>query len=156
MTVPVNPAVVEKAFTYLKQSYDAVIVEGTGGILVPIRQGYLVADLISDLGLPVIIAARSGLGTINHTLLTVSAAVQADLKVAGVVLNRYPSKPGIIEKDNPKAITAFCGVPVIALVPEIEGLVWEIPERALLEKVAERVNEKYRLTETLANQGGVL
>ena len=67
--------------------------EGVGGLLVPITPGYLVRDLAIDLGLPVVVAARTGLGTINHTLLTVEAARAGGLSVAGVVMTPWPGEP---------------------------------------------------------------
>ena len=74
--------------------------EGVGGLLVPITPGYLVRDLALDLGLPVVIAARTGLGTINHTLLTVEAARTGGLQVAGVVMTPWPARPEAIEESN--------------------------------------------------------
>ena len=70
-----------------------LIAEGVGGLLVPITPGYLVRDLAIDLGLPLVIAARTGLGTINHTLLTIEAARAAGLGVAGVVMTPWPPTP---------------------------------------------------------------
>ena len=71
-----------------------LVAEGVGGLLVPITPGYLVRDLALDLGLPLLIAARTGLGTINHTLLTIEAARTAGLTVAGVVMTPWPARAG--------------------------------------------------------------
>ena len=71
-----------------------LVCEGVGGLLVPLTPGYLVRDLALDLGLPVVVAARTGLGTINHTLLTVEAARAAGLSVAGVVMTPWPAAAG--------------------------------------------------------------
>ena len=71
--------------------YDFFVVEGAGGLYVPlIDTSFLVLDLIRWLGLPLVVVARAGLGTINHTALTVMAARQAGIEVAGIILNRYP------------------------------------------------------------------
>ena len=68
--------------------------------MVPLTPGYLVRDLAVDLGLPLVIAARTGLGTINHTLLTIEAARAAGLRVAGVVMTPWPAEPEPIEASN--------------------------------------------------------
>ena len=95
---------------------DRVLVaEGVGGLLVPITPGYLVRDLAIDLGLPLLIAARTGLGTINHTLLTVEAARSAGLAVAGVVMTPWPAEPQPIEVSNRATVERLAGVQVAGL-----------------------------------------
>src|SRR5690242_1709675 len=69
----------------------ALIVEGAGGVLVPINETQYMRDLMRELGLPIIVAARNSLGTINHTLLTLAALRASRLRVAGVVLNGEPN-----------------------------------------------------------------
>jgi dethiobiotin synthetase len=79
---------------------------------------HTVLDLAHWLGLPAVIVARPGLGTINHTLLTVAAMRAAGVRVAGVVVNQYPSEtPGIAEETNPRAIERWGKVPVLCLTP---------------------------------------
>ncbi len=73
----------------LEKEFDCVIIEGIGGIAVPIKQNYLVSDLIKDLNYPVIIVARPSLGTINHTVLTIEFAKQKKLNVLGFVISGY-------------------------------------------------------------------
>ena len=80
---------------------SSLVCEGVGGLLVPITPGYLVRDLALDLELPVVVAARTGLGTINHTLLTVEAARAAGLRVAGVVMTPWPGEPSAMERLEP-------------------------------------------------------
>jgi dethiobiotin synthetase len=95
---------------------DAVIVEGVGGLLVPITgQGYTVRDLACELGLPVVIAARPGLGTISHTLLTLEAARSAQLDVRAVVLTPWPEQPGHMERSNLRTIAELGAVEVHTL-----------------------------------------
>ena len=89
--------------------------EGVGGLLVPITPGYLVRDLAVDLELPVLVAARTGLGTINHTLLTVEAARTAGLSVAGVVMTPWPSEPARMERSNRDTIERLGAIPVSGL-----------------------------------------
>ena len=92
-----------------------LVAEGVGGLLVPITPGYLVRDLALDLGLPVVIAARSGLGTINHTLLTLEAARTAGLWVAGVVMTPWPERPEAIEESNRATVERLGAVTVSGL-----------------------------------------
>jgi dethiobiotin synthetase len=94
-----------------------LVAEGVGGLMVPITPGYLVRDLAVDLGLPVVIAARTGLGTINHTLLTIDAARGAGLRVAGVVMTPWPAEPEPIETSNRATVGRLGGVPVSGLPP---------------------------------------
>ena len=96
------------------------MVEGAGGLYVPlVGTHFLVLDLIRWLNLPLAVVAKSGLGTINHTVLTVKAAQAAGIKVAGVILNRYPEKPGLAAATNPGVIEALTGVPILGRLPEV-------------------------------------
>jgi dethiobiotin synthetase len=96
---------------------DLLVCEGVGGILVPLSAGYLVRDLAVDLGLPVLIAARAGLGTLNHTLLTVESARAAGLRVAGVVMTPWPAQPRPIERSNRATVERLADVAVGGLPP---------------------------------------
>ena len=98
-----------------------LIAEGVGGLLVPITPGYLIRDLAIDLGLPLLIAARTGLGTINHTLLTIEAACNSGLTVAGVVMTPWPHEPEPIELSNRETVERLGGVPVSGLPPTDPG-----------------------------------
>jgi dethiobiotin synthetase len=94
---------------------DAVVCEGVGGLLVPLAPGYLIRDLALDLGLPVIVAARPGLGTINHSLLTVEGARTAGLAVRAVVLTPWPDEPRDLERSNRTTIQSLGAVDVAVL-----------------------------------------
>jgi dethiobiotin synthetase len=94
---------------------DVLVVEGVGGLLVPLSNDYSVRDLAQQLGLPLVIAAGPGLGTINHTLLTLEAARAAGLSVAGVVLTPWPGDPGRIELSNRDTLALLGEVPVATL-----------------------------------------
>ncbi|HET6831336.1 MAG TPA: dethiobiotin synthase [Solirubrobacterales bacterium] len=98
---------------------DAIVCEGVGGLMVPLAPDYLVRNLAVELGHPLVIAARPGLGTINHTLLTIEAAWAAELEVATVVLTPWPPGPGRLESSNRETIAALSGVEVRTL-PEID------------------------------------
>jgi dethiobiotin synthetase len=99
------------------RAHELLVCEGVGGLLVPITPGYLVRDLAVDLELPVVVAARTGLGTINHTLLTVEAARAAGLRVAGVVMTPWPDEPTEMERSNRETIERLGDVRVSALAP---------------------------------------
>jgi dethiobiotin synthetase len=94
---------------------DLLVCEGVGGLMVPLERSYLVRDLAVDLGFPVVIAARPGLGTINHTLLTIDAVREARLAVAGVVLTPWPDEPGDLEHSNRETIAKLGDIPVDVL-----------------------------------------
>jgi dethiobiotin synthetase len=94
---------------------DLLVCEGVGGFLVPLTTSYLVRDLAVDLALPVVVAASPGLGTINHTLLTIQAVREAGLEVAVVVLTPWPSKPSEMERSNLETIAALGSVAVETL-----------------------------------------
>jgi dethiobiotin synthetase len=97
------------------RAHEPLVCEGVGGLMVPITTGYLVRDLAVDIALPVVVAARTGLGTINHTLLTVEAARSAGLRVAGVVMTLWPEEPAEIERSNRETIERLSRVPVSGL-----------------------------------------
>ncbi len=119
------------AYEKLSNKYDFLVVEGAGGLLVPItlvRQSdsaaekepsvYFVSDLIKDLQLPIIVVARPTLGTINHTLLTVNQALREGINVSGVIINYHnPSEDSLAEKTNPDVLRELCPVPVIGVLP---------------------------------------
>lgn len=92
-----------------------LVVEGAGGVLVPLNDRHLMVDLMEHLGLPIIVVARSGLGTINHTLLTLEALRHRNLPIAGVILNG-PHNPA-----NRAAIEHFGKAEVIGELPPLSG-----------------------------------
>jgi dethiobiotin synthetase len=110
----IDPAVlVERARA--AASEGTLIAEGVGGLLVPLAGAFTVRDLAVALALPVLIAARPGLGTINHTLLTVRAARDAGLAVRAVVLTPWPAEPDQIERSNRDTIAQLGDVEVATL-----------------------------------------
>lgn len=104
------------------RAHELLVCEGVGGLLVPLTPGYLVRDLAVDLGLPVVIAARPGLGTISHTLLTAESARAAGLRVAGVVMTPWPDAPSEMERSNRTTVERLGDV-------QVTGLSWTAPER---------------------------
>ena len=109
---------IRRAFMQLRQRHRFVIVEGVGGLLVPLARRKTVADLIRLLGLPVLVVARRSLGTLNHTLLTVQEARRQELQVLGVILNAAdpPSADRgarLAERTNPRALEQCLSVPLL-------------------------------------------
>jgi len=96
---------------------DALVCEGVGGLMVPLSSAYSVRDLASDLGFGLVVAARPGLGTINHTLLTVEAARAAGLDVRGVVMTPWPEDPDALAALNRETVQELSGVTVSGLGP---------------------------------------
>jgi dethiobiotin synthetase len=95
---------------------DPLVVETAGGLLVPLRLDWLQIDQLALWRLPVLLVARSGLGTLNHTLLSVEALQRRGLPLLGLVLN------GPIHPDNPRTLEALTGVPVLAELPPLQPL----------------------------------
>jgi dethiobiotin synthetase len=94
---------------------EVLVAEGVGGLLVPLAEDYLVRDLAVELGLPLVVVAGPGLGTINHTLLTVESARAAGLEVAAIVLTPWPRSPTAIESSNRETIASLAAVEVLTL-----------------------------------------
>lgn len=125
----IDPERLRAAAAAAAQGVDFLVCEGVGGLLVPLAgrlcrpmadksaPGYLVRDLAADLGYPLVVVAPPGLGTINHTLLTLEAARGAGLEVAAVVLTPWPAEPSEIERSNRETIAALGEVPVEPLPP---------------------------------------
>ncbi len=115
------------AYRTLRRRHQRMIVEGAGGLLVPLTRRSLVADLARDIGLPMVIVSRPGLGTINHTLLTIEAARRRGLAIAGVVLNEYApassaTRRSLAWRTNPRVIATLGRVRILASLPFDAGV----------------------------------
>ena len=115
----IDPARLVSAAREAAAEADVLVCEGVGGFLVPLTLGYLVRDLARAIALPVVIAAAPGLGTINHTLLTIEAVRAVALEVACVVLTPWPEPVGTVESSNLTAIERLGGVAALRL-PRID------------------------------------
>jgi dethiobiotin synthetase len=116
---PVDWPAIDRSLRAMSAESDVIIVEGVGGVLVPLDKQHTVLDLARWLRLPAIVVARPNLGTINHTLLTVEALRRANVPVAGIVINRYPADGATIaEETAPRYIEKWAKVPVVAIIPE--------------------------------------
>ncbi len=110
-------------YRQLARAHDIVLVEGAGGLLVPLKDDYFVADLVRDLDLELVIVARLGLGTINHTLLTIAQARSQGLQVRGVIFSEASKrKHGVPEKTNPDIIRQLGNVPILGTIPYLKNL----------------------------------
>jgi dethiobiotin synthetase len=114
---------VHNAYRELQKHYDFLIVEGIGGLLVPIAKDYFVSNLIREFHLPIVIVSRAGLGAINHTLLTVDAALIRGFQVRGIIFNRVSTfNYSMAEMTNPKVIHELTGIPILGSLPDVEDL----------------------------------
>jgi dethiobiotin synthetase len=114
-----------KAFHKLASKHDFMIVEGVGGIMVPLTSEAYVADLARDLKLPTIIVARSRLGTLNHILLTIKICRDYDLSIQGIIINGMPQRPGIVEKNLVSVIQELSDVRVLCVIPSLKNLTYK-------------------------------
>lgn len=108
----------------LGAAHDGVLIEGAGGLLVPLNEDETQLSLIIHLEVPVLIVAHIGLGTVNHCLLTIEALQNAEVPIAGVVFSSPTPGAGddFIGKDNPEAVRSFGGAAILGNVPYLEGL----------------------------------
>jgi dethiobiotin synthetase len=143
-----------KSYRQLQKHYDFMIVEGIGGLMVPLRKDYYVANLIRDMGLPIVIVSHAGLGAINHTLLTVDAATIRGLEVKGIIFNRVSTTNcSTAELTNPKVIHDLSGVPILGSLPEIDGL---NIDSCQFGKLKEIFRERIRTDKIAGNLAGML
>jgi dethiobiotin synthetase len=122
---PLDWEAINRSISIMAAESDVMIVEGVGGVMVPMDSRHMFRDVAVWLGAPAVVVARPGLGTINHTLLSVESLRSAGVAVAGVVINRYPAdNASIAEESNPRAIEKWGKVPVLCVVPDekISGL----------------------------------
>lgn len=110
-----------------KKMYPRLIVEGAGGVMVPLNNDHFMIDLIRHIELPVVLVARSALGTINHTLMSLSLLRQKKIPVVGVVMNGPPNKI------NREAIEIYGQVPVIAETDRLSQFGWEAFQKAFIQ-----------------------
>jgi dethiobiotin synthase len=106
----------------LSNSCDFLVAEGAGGILVPLNENEKMLDLMIELNWPVILVARGDLGTINHSLLSITVLKNAGLRITAVVVNHLTEDTSIITEDNPRAIAKFGEVPLTMDIPYMPGV----------------------------------
>jgi dethiobiotin synthetase len=124
-----------KAFHKLASKHDFMIVEGVGGIMVPLTGEAYVADLARDLKLPTIIIASSRLGTLNHILLTIKICRDYDVSIQGVIINGMPQSPGIVERKLVSVIQELSNVRVLCVIPRLKNLTYKTIGSAIKKSV---------------------
>jgi dethiobiotin synthetase len=131
--VRIDFQVIRDAYLRIAAKSDFVIVEGAGGLMVPLVGGLLMSDLAAHLSLPIAVVARPGLGTINHTLLTTFCARNLGLEVKGVIINQYPEFPDQAAECAPHLIASLCGSQLLGVFPEVAG----VDDRGVVEGVVD-------------------
>ncbi|GAE88827.1 dethiobiotin synthase [Acetivibrio straminisolvens] len=124
----VDKEIIRDRYNKLIEKYRYIVVEGCGGLAVPLtKDGYLQFQLVKEMGLGCILISRTTLGTINHTLLTVSFAQNAGIPIKGIVFSGFSGDDA--ERDNIETIRHLTKVPVIGVIPKIEGI--NVEDKAL-------------------------
>ncbi|MBI1368128.1 MAG: dethiobiotin synthase [Planctomycetes bacterium] len=135
---PVDMAMIDHAMCRLDEAHDVMLVEGVGGLMVPLDDAHSVLDLAKRFDYPVVVVTHTKLGTLNHTALTCAAIRSAGLRLAGLVLNRYdPDTTDDAQMTNPAQLVKQNRTTILATVPACEDVAaanGEIPA-AILEAV---------------------
>jgi dethiobiotin synthetase len=118
----VNLKQLDRAFERLLNRHEMLLVEGAGGILVPIRSNFFFTDLMKRWHTPALVVSRLGLGTINHTLLTCRYLMKAGISVVGVILNDTDGKPDRAARSNPGILRRHLDVPLLGVCPYIRDV----------------------------------
>lgn len=121
--VDINFSLIRTRIKELEKAYGTVIVEGAGGLFVPLTTGgYCVVDWMEELAVPAIVVAKAGVGTINHTVLTIEALRKRNIPIAGVIFNFIHNEEEMVVKDNMKMVRWLADVPIIGSVPYCENI----------------------------------
>jgi len=120
--VKIDIGLIERLYGELSSKHDITIVEGAGGLLVPLLPHYTYADLARQLKLPLLVVAANRLGAINHLLLTLDHASCRGLQVLGYVFNRLNNEPSLAAGTNREAFLSLTAVPCLGEIPYIEDL----------------------------------
>jgi dethiobiotin synthetase len=113
----INSNKIIKSFKFLSAGFDFVIVEGLGGVLVPLDKTHLLIDIVRELDLPILIVVGNRLGAINHALLTIESLKTRKLKILGLVFNNLKNEDKDILKDNPRIIKVLSKETVFGVLP---------------------------------------
>ncbi|MCX7883063.1 MAG: dethiobiotin synthase [Brevinematales bacterium] len=120
--IPIHLENIASQYLSLCKKYDLLIVEGAGGVAVPINDtGTLMTEVMHTIGLPIVLVGLAGLGTLNHTLLSVNFLQQNGLDILSIVLNKGERQE--LEQDNQKTLAYLTGIPVAGILPRIPGRV---------------------------------
>lgn len=137
--VEINIGKLVECFQIMKEKHDFILVEGAGGLLVPLRERYLISDLIQLFQIPLLIVAASRLGAINHTLLTVRCAQSLKIEVVGVILNNLEEEGDLASQSNSFLLQQLLDVPLLCVIPFIPR-VSELKKEELADLIREKIN----------------
>ncbi|NOY65153.1 MAG: dethiobiotin synthase [Nitrospirae bacterium] len=133
--VYISPEKILEVYKSLTRKFDFVVVEGVGGLMVPIRDDLFVVDLVSYMGIPLIIVSVNKLGTINHTFLTVDAARSKGVDIKGLIVNEIRQSNDVSVDSNISVIKRLIDVPVVGVFPFIDNLTRENIEKEGLNNI---------------------
>lgn len=119
--VNINLDDVYDAFNTVKANKDIVLVEGAGGLMVPLRGGFLMADMVKKLNTPALVVTHPRLGTLNHTLLTTFSARVLELELSGLIVNRMPDVPDAVENEAPHLLASLASADLLGVLPDVQG-----------------------------------
>ena len=109
-------------FRYLRKKYNFVVVEGIGGIMVPLNDKHFLIDFIKLIKLPIIIVATPKVGTLNHILLTVKMCRNYRIPIRGIIFNKMPQKATIVEQKTPAFINKLTKIPILGIIPSFKNI----------------------------------
>ena len=132
---------IAQSYKSLSRKHQFLVVEGAGGLLVPFKNNFLIADLVRELNIPVIVVARLRLGTINHSLLTIEMARKRGIKVMGIIFSQSKKGPlTICEKTNSQIVSKLSRTRVLGVVPYIAALNKKNDDLRRLKQIAKRID----------------
>lgn len=127
---------IDSALDHLSGKYEVLVVEGCGGLLVPVTDDFFVIELIPRMKAEVLLVSRAGLGAINHSLLSLEALKTRRIKPKGVIFNRTSGGPfSIPEKTNPEVVERLSGVPSLGIFPYMKSCVANCAAKAFLKHI---------------------
>lgn len=139
--VNIDLDVVDRIYRSILTGHDLVVIEGAGGILVPIKKDFFYVDLIQRWNAPTLIVSRLGLGTINHTLLTVHLLKERGVKVLGVILNNTDGLGDLAARTNPDVLRQHLDIPVLGIFPHMKDLLkGRVDREHMADIFAEHIN----------------
>jgi len=137
-TKPPNIMIALKKFSHLKEKYNFIVVEGIGGLMVPINQKYNLVDFVKLTMLPVIIVTSPRIGTINHTLLTIQKCKDYKIPIKGIIFNKMPERPNIVVKSTPSFIERLTKIQILGTIPYYKGLRYNSDT---FKKISDQIND---------------
>lgn len=114
---PINLKKVIEKFMFLKKKYDFIVVEGIGGVMVPITHKVSLLHVVRKMNLPVIIVSRPRLGSINHTVMTINTCREFKVPIVGIIFNQMPIRPNIVESMTPFYIERLTKTKTLSVIP---------------------------------------